>query len=197
MVMVARLEPPHLNSTLSGVLWRCCASSHLPKRELSPALSSPFHDPTRISCKEPRLEQRRSKTLPSPLPEQSEAANPNSTASQPKPASSGQLEHGNPPGQHLPSLKLNHQLMNISQRQTGQVDRVNDLFMSIREGKAVGRDIQAQPGRGHLPVKISWPRPLVQLMHISVLWACRQQPCQEMEMSHQFLPWRHTAMFPC
>lgn len=155
----------------SGGARLCCASSHLPKRELSPASSSPFHNPTRISCKEPRHEQRRSKTLPSPLPEQSEAANPNSTASQPEPAASGQLEHGNPPGQHLPSLKLNQQLMNISQRQTGQVDRVNHLFMSIREGKAVGRDIQAQPGRGHLPVKISWPRPLVQLMHIPVLWA--------------------------
>jgi len=75
-----------------------------------------------------------------------------------KPAVSEQLEHSNPPGQHVPSLKLNQQLINISQRQTGQVGRVNLLFMSFWEEKAVGREIQGQPGHGHLPVKILWSR---------------------------------------
>lgn len=117
--------------------------SHLPKQELSPAWSSPFHHPTRISCREPRSNQGRSKTLSIPLLEQSEGANPNPMTSHPKPAASGQLECSNPPGQHVPSLKLNQQLMNISQRQTGQVDRVNLLFMSIGGGEGCG---QSDPG---------------------------------------------------
>lgn len=141
---LSRLSYIQLFLVCSGSAGLCCLSRHLPDQKLTPAWSSHFHDPTRISCREPRHKQR-SKTLAILLPEQSEGANPNFMAFHPKPAASEQLEHNNLPGQHVPSLKLNQQLMNISQRQRGQVDRADLLFMSIREGKAVGRASQAQP----------------------------------------------------
>lgn len=141
---LSRLSCIWLFLVCSGSAGLCSSSNHLPDQELSPAWSSPFHDPTRISCREPRRKQRRSKTLPILLLEQSEEANPNFVVFHPKPTASEQLEHNNPPGQHVPSLKLNQQLMNISRRQRGQVDRADLLFMTIGEGKAVSRASRAQ-----------------------------------------------------
>lgn len=128
----------------------------------------------RISCRESYQEQ---KILPNPLLEQSERANLNPIKSLPIPnqlplGSWSMAEHL---GNNIPSLKLNQQLMNISERQRGQVGRVHLLFMSDGEGKAVGKASQAQLGFGHLLVKISKSSPPEGMVH-DRRWRCPSSP---------------------
>lgn len=64
-----------------------------------------------------------------------------------------QLGTSSPPEWQNPYLKLNQQLMNISQRQTGQVDKANLLFMPSRTGGKRAMHAHGHQSRTNFPAR--------------------------------------------